>query len=208
MKELTHVTLPTIHLKGTSAANLESDYRAVREAVTATEKLLQAATCNLRDFYPQEPDAWQRFQDERAEAFRLLCRAANIQPVRVQVPERAHNLLREIVNTARRAGPGPRGDVAPVLGPRFVGGGLEVREVGTTRATGPEQGTRQAGHLRQVHLARLSGEFRLFRRAQTLPEREHLALAGLAELVEEGGGRGGGHQGPLSKRKTTSPGRP
>jgi hypothetical protein len=38
------------------------------------------------------------------DRFRLLCRAANIQPVRVQVPERAHNLLREIVNTARRAG--------------------------------------------------------------------------------------------------------
>ena len=81
MKELTHVTLPTIHLNGTSAANLESDYRAVREAVTATEKLLQAATCNLRyflrDFYPQEPDAWQRAQDERAEAFRLLQLVSN-----------------------------------------------------------------------------------------------------------------------------------
>jgi len=77
MKELTPVTLPTIHLKGTSAANLESDYRAVREAVTATEKLLQAATCNLRDFYPQEPDAWQRLQDERAEAFRLLQLVSN-----------------------------------------------------------------------------------------------------------------------------------
>ena len=38
------------------------------------------------------------------DRFRLLCRAANIQPVRVQVPERAHNLLHEIVNTARRAG--------------------------------------------------------------------------------------------------------
>ena len=38
------------------------------------------------------------------DRFRLLCRAANIQPVRVQVPERAHNLLREIVDTARRAG--------------------------------------------------------------------------------------------------------
>ena len=38
------------------------------------------------------------------DRFRLLCRAANIQPVRVQVPERAHNLLCEIVDTARRAG--------------------------------------------------------------------------------------------------------
>jgi len=77
MKELTHVTLPTIHLNGTSAANLEAEYRAVREAVTATEELLQAATCNQRDFYPQEPDAWQRAQDERAEAFRLLQLVSN-----------------------------------------------------------------------------------------------------------------------------------
>jgi hypothetical protein len=68
----TPVTLPTIHLNGTDAANLEAEYRAVREAVTATEELLQAATCNARDFYPQEPGAWERARDERAEAFRLL----------------------------------------------------------------------------------------------------------------------------------------
>jgi hypothetical protein len=71
------VTLPTLHLNGTGAANLEAEYRAVREAVTATEELLQAATCNLRDFYPQEPGAWQRAQDERTEAFRLLRLVSN-----------------------------------------------------------------------------------------------------------------------------------
>ena len=73
----TPVTLPTIHLNGTGAANLEAEYRAVRKAVTATEELLQAATCNLRDFYPQEPGAWQRARDERTEAFRLLQLVSN-----------------------------------------------------------------------------------------------------------------------------------
>ena len=77
MKELTHVTLPTIHLNGTGAANLEAEYQAVQQAVRAAENLLQAATCNQRDFYPQEPDAWQRAQDERAEAFRLLQLVSN-----------------------------------------------------------------------------------------------------------------------------------
>ena len=65
-------TLPTIHLNGTSAQNLEDEYRAVRHAVTAASDALAAATCNARDFYPQEPGAWQRARAERDEAFRLL----------------------------------------------------------------------------------------------------------------------------------------
>ena len=77
MSTPTPVTLPTIHLNGTGAANLEAEYRAVRKAVTATEELLQAATCNQRDFYPQEPSAWQRARDERTEAFRLLQLVSN-----------------------------------------------------------------------------------------------------------------------------------
>ncbi len=77
MKEPTPVTLPTIHLNGTGAANLEAEYRAVRKAVRAAENLLQAATCNARDFYPQEPGAWQRAQAEREEVFRLLKQVSN-----------------------------------------------------------------------------------------------------------------------------------
>ena len=65
-------TLPTIHLNGTGAQNLEEEYRTVRRAVAAAGDALQAATCNARDFYPQEPGAWQQARAERAEAFRLL----------------------------------------------------------------------------------------------------------------------------------------
>jgi hypothetical protein len=77
MSTPTPVTLPTIHLNDTGAANLEAEYQAVRKAVTLTEELLGAATCNPRDFYLQEPGAWQRARDERAEAFRLLQLVSN-----------------------------------------------------------------------------------------------------------------------------------
>ena len=69
---ITDPTLPTIHLNGTGADNLKREYRAARKAIGAAVDALAAATCNARDFYPQEPGAWQRARDERAEAFRLL----------------------------------------------------------------------------------------------------------------------------------------
>lgn len=65
-------TLPTIHLNGTGADSLQQEYRAVRKAISAAVDALAAATCNQRDFYPQEPGAWERARAERAEAFRLL----------------------------------------------------------------------------------------------------------------------------------------
>jgi hypothetical protein len=65
-------TLPTIHLNGTGADSLQREYRAVRKAVATAADALAAATCNLRDFYPQDPEAWRAAQAERAEAFRLL----------------------------------------------------------------------------------------------------------------------------------------
>jgi hypothetical protein len=72
MSTPTPVTLPTIHLNGTGAGAMEAEYRAVRQAVGEATRLLEQATCNARDFYPQEPGAWQRARDERTEAFRLL----------------------------------------------------------------------------------------------------------------------------------------
>ena len=69
-------TLPTIHLNGTGAQNLEEEYRAVRQAVSAAVDKLEKATCNARDFYPQGHGAWDRARAERAEAFRLLQRVS------------------------------------------------------------------------------------------------------------------------------------
>lgn len=70
-------TLPTIHLNGTGAHSLKREYRAVREAVTKAIHALGAATCNPRDFYPQEHGSWERARAEREEAFRLLQRVSD-----------------------------------------------------------------------------------------------------------------------------------
>jgi hypothetical protein len=69
---MTTPTLPTIHQNGTGADTLYREYQAVRRAIAAAADALAAATCNQRDFYPQDPAAWQRARAERAEAFRLL----------------------------------------------------------------------------------------------------------------------------------------
>lgn len=65
-------TLPTIHLNGTGADTLRQEYYELRQAVDAAAERLSTATCNLRDFFPQGPDAWQRARLERAEMFHLL----------------------------------------------------------------------------------------------------------------------------------------
>jgi hypothetical protein len=92
MNKPTPVTLPTIHLNGTGAASLEAEYRAVRQAVDETTRLLKQATCNTRDFYPQEPNAWERARDERIEAFSLLRRVSDYAE---QWESHAANALRE-----------------------------------------------------------------------------------------------------------------
>jgi len=66
------IALPTIHLNGTGAVALQREYRAMVDAIAATENALQAATCNGRDFYPQGPEAFQQAQADRREMFRLL----------------------------------------------------------------------------------------------------------------------------------------
>lgn len=69
---MTH--LPTIHLNGTSAESLHEEYHSLRLAVEVAIKALESATCNARDFYPQEDrDAYQKARKERAEMFEHLC---------------------------------------------------------------------------------------------------------------------------------------
>jgi hypothetical protein len=65
-------TLPTIHLNGTGAQSLADEYLAVYRAIDQANDALAAATCNARDFYPQEPGAYARAMSQRYEAFRKL----------------------------------------------------------------------------------------------------------------------------------------
>jgi hypothetical protein len=69
-------TLPTIHLNGTGAADLEAQYRAVRLVVSEAIRLLEQATCNARDFYPQQAGTYSRACSERRQAFEHLSAAA------------------------------------------------------------------------------------------------------------------------------------
>ena len=69
---MTAPTLPTIHLNGTGADSLYQEYRTVRLAIIAAADALQVATCNARDFYPQEPGNWEKARAERARMFELL----------------------------------------------------------------------------------------------------------------------------------------
>ena len=65
-------TLPTIHLNGTGAQSLANEYHAFYLALDKAAEALQNATCNARDFYPQEPGAWDRARKEREDAFHKL----------------------------------------------------------------------------------------------------------------------------------------
>ena len=65
-------TLPTIHLNGTGARSLAAEYHVFWQALDKAAEALQSATCNARDFYPQEPGAYERARKEREEAFSKL----------------------------------------------------------------------------------------------------------------------------------------
>jgi hypothetical protein len=67
-------TLPTIHINGTGAQSLANEYHAFWRALNKAAESLQNATCNARDFYPQEPGAYERACKERQMAFRNLAR--------------------------------------------------------------------------------------------------------------------------------------
>lgn len=67
MQEPSTFHLPTIHLNGTGAQSLKEEYRALRKAVQSAEDALVAATCNGRDFYPQDPRAFEAARREREE---------------------------------------------------------------------------------------------------------------------------------------------
>jgi hypothetical protein len=51
------VSIPTIHLNGTSRESLVSDLRNALQALEAAEKALQHIHPNGRDYYPQGPGA-------------------------------------------------------------------------------------------------------------------------------------------------------
>ena len=63
---------PTIHLNGTGAQALADEYRALWQAAERAMVALSAATCNVRDFYPQGSGAFDQARLEREMVFRKL----------------------------------------------------------------------------------------------------------------------------------------
>ena len=60
----TDISLPTIHMNGTSAKDLFQGYRAAMDALQDAQEALGKIEFNARDYYPQGPDAWTKARDE------------------------------------------------------------------------------------------------------------------------------------------------
>lgn len=64
--------LPTIHLNGSSPVTLYREYAQARDAIQAARVALASATLHRRDFYPQDPWAWEQAEIERRETLLKL----------------------------------------------------------------------------------------------------------------------------------------
>jgi hypothetical protein len=68
--------IPTIHLNGTSGAQLVADWRAIAKASTTLTLLLESTPVNARDYYPQGDGA---FAEAQADMIQLLHAARSIE---------------------------------------------------------------------------------------------------------------------------------
>ena len=57
--------LPTIHLNGTSAAELIRGHEAVEDKLRELIDAIDSVEFNARDYYPQGPDAWTLAKAQR-----------------------------------------------------------------------------------------------------------------------------------------------
>lgn len=63
------LTLPSIHLNGTSREMLREDYMKAYDALIEFRDALQSIEFNARDYYVQGPDAFTRARAERDTQF-------------------------------------------------------------------------------------------------------------------------------------------
>ena len=64
--------IPTVHLNGTSGQDLRREYQTAYRAVKFAIDSLCEATCNGRDYYPQEAEAY-------AERQAALCKLRDVE---------------------------------------------------------------------------------------------------------------------------------
>ena len=61
---MSNITLPTIHLNGTSRDSLLEGYMAAMDAIRLAMKALQSAAPNARDYYVQAGDTFCMAQNQ------------------------------------------------------------------------------------------------------------------------------------------------
>lgn len=66
------ITLPTLHLNGTSAASLLEAHMVAIHALQGALEGLQGVIPNVRDFYPQGPGVYECAALEHAQRVRQL----------------------------------------------------------------------------------------------------------------------------------------
>lgn len=86
-KALKTMTLPTIHLNGTSANDLAEGYRLALNAIDDACQALAGSGPNGRDYYPQGAGALEKALDEHSE------RLAALEKVKQEVLELARHCV-------------------------------------------------------------------------------------------------------------------
>lgn len=66
------MTLPTVHLNGTSKATLVEQYENAMDAVQKASDVVRESYPHGRDYYPQGADAINRAMDEHASRLNRL----------------------------------------------------------------------------------------------------------------------------------------
>lgn len=69
---MSNLTLPTVHLNGSSQENLLDGYIAAMDALREAVKALQATSPNGRDYYTQGPDALPKAVKEHSARLHRL----------------------------------------------------------------------------------------------------------------------------------------
>lgn len=63
---------PTVHLNGTSRADLDKQYEDAYRALGEVVDVVQRAAPNARDYYVQSPDAYTQARDEHVARLKKL----------------------------------------------------------------------------------------------------------------------------------------
>lgn len=94
---MTTLTIPSIHMNGTSGDDLMLQNLVAQQAIEDAINHLRRAGPNARDFYVQGPDAFVKAQDEH------LARLTRLSDVSFEIEQVAMAISEQITARSRRA---------------------------------------------------------------------------------------------------------